>query len=94
MTRLLSDRLSELFYLLDTSIKNYGFAEITPEFVNHAFEGQLHHREMYFPMGPTWPEPGNPQKDFREWLSIQGFRLINHPEQRYYKLVRASKNDT
>ncbi len=88
MMRLLSDRLSELYHLINNSIKRYGFAEITPEFVNYAFGGQLHHREMYFPMGPTWPESGNPQKDFREWLPIQGFRLINRPEQRYYKVMK------
>lgn len=88
--RLLSDRLSELYHLLDTAIKRYGFAEVTPEFIHQVFEGRLHHREMYFPMGSTWPEHGDPQNDFKEWVPIQGFKIMNRPDQANYVVV----NDT
>ena len=87
--RLLSDRLSELHFVLVSTIEKYGFAEVTPAWINMSFEGRLHHQEMYFPMGSTWPKPGNPQKDFREWMPIQGLRLVDDPSQEDYIIKRA-----
>ena len=87
-TQMLASRLSELYHSLKVTIERHGYAEITPEWVHQAFEGQIHHHPMYIPMEPSWPEPGNPQKDFKEWLPIQGFRLVDRPDQLNYRIER------
>lgn len=82
-------KITEFSRVVHEMFKRQDTVQVTREEIERAFEGEITHHPMYFPM-PGMPAPSDTKTDFMEWAKAQGYETAVNFENGNYYLRRAN----